>query len=383
MIEAQLALNDNPDNAHALVKLGDWYVFRGKWNWAAELLERAQAAGARVPALTLARCYWKTGRPADARKYLARAAEAHEAPAYYLTMFDAALSDSVATVENSPATDHSNPYADFGAAEFARAIGWAEDTPSYNSARKALCRAVAQRDDVFDAVAALRPNETTLWIGRGQARLLASRWADAAMDYAKVIDARPVHNEFVEYGNLLLLLGDDLGYRRLCERLVAREGEPRDDYAAYITARTCAAGPRSGVLVARVIQWAEQGAKAEPTAWRLHTRGLAHYRAGDFQAAISDLEASNDRNDWGQTACLQNWFVLAMAHHHLGQVEESRRYLEKGQQGMKLSRLDTPDAIVNVAPPDWVALHVLQREAEALLVGTSKAETHPTPSASD
>ena len=51
-----------------------------------------------------------------------------------------------------------------------------------------------------------------------------------------------------------------------------------------------------------------------------HVLGLAQYRAGRYETAISTLEDSNSR-DWPGKD--QNWLVLAMAHHWLGHADEA------------------------------------------------------------
>jgi len=53
---------------------------------AVPLLERALAAGAAGPALTLARCYWQSNRPADAAREFRRAIAQKEAPGEYLQL---------------------------------------------------------------------------------------------------------------------------------------------------------------------------------------------------------------------------------------------------------------------------------------------------------
>jgi WD40 repeat protein len=57
--QAQSALQGSPNDPQSLNTLGNWYAFRGKNDWAVELLERARAGGAAVDPLTLARCYWE------------------------------------------------------------------------------------------------------------------------------------------------------------------------------------------------------------------------------------------------------------------------------------------------------------------------------------
>ena len=84
---------------------------------------------------------------------------------------------------------------DEAAADFVQAIDLSDDMPWWFSPRKTVCRELARWDEVFEKVAELRPEETTLWIGRAQYRALRSQWAEAANDYAKVIHARPLSDE--------------------------------------------------------------------------------------------------------------------------------------------------------------------------------------------
>jgi uncharacterized protein HemY len=55
------------------------------------------------------------------------------------------------------------------------------------------------------------------------------------------------------------------------------------------------------------------------------TLGLAHYRAGNWQEAVTALTTAL------QQAPVDGWklFVLAMAHWQLGHKEEGRRYYEE------------------------------------------------------
>jgi WD40 repeat protein/predicted Ser/Thr protein kinase len=85
------ALDKDPTDPAALAIVGDWYAFRGVWDWAAEYLERARAGGAVVSSATLARCDWELGRLDRARREFRRALDAGEAPEPYLKLCLAAI----------------------------------------------------------------------------------------------------------------------------------------------------------------------------------------------------------------------------------------------------------------------------------------------------
>jgi hypothetical protein len=103
-------LRDHPADAAALRTLGEWYAFRGVDEWAVDLLEHSRAAGdAAIPTLTLAHCYWRLGRPADAAREFDRALDRGEAPAGYLHMAMAAIRQTSARTAQAPAATTTRP----------------------------------------------------------------------------------------------------------------------------------------------------------------------------------------------------------------------------------------------------------------------------------
>ena len=80
------AIQKNPNDPAALAVVGDWYAFRGVWDWAVEFLEKARKRGAAVSSLKLARCYWELNRFDEAKKEFHRALETSEAPEPYLRL---------------------------------------------------------------------------------------------------------------------------------------------------------------------------------------------------------------------------------------------------------------------------------------------------------
>jgi serine/threonine protein kinase/WD40 repeat protein len=91
LARARATLQQDPDDANSIAVLGEWYAFRGIDDWAIDLLERARAAGARVPHLTLARCYWKQNRLGEALEQFQASQRSGEAPQNYLELCIAAV----------------------------------------------------------------------------------------------------------------------------------------------------------------------------------------------------------------------------------------------------------------------------------------------------
>ena len=71
--QAQATLREKSDDPAALAVLGRWYAFRGKNDWALELLEKARTGGAAIDPLTLARCYWELSDDLPPKSDLTRA----------------------------------------------------------------------------------------------------------------------------------------------------------------------------------------------------------------------------------------------------------------------------------------------------------------------
>jgi serine/threonine protein kinase/tetratricopeptide (TPR) repeat protein len=75
-----------------------------------------------------------------------------------------------------------------------------------------------------------------------------------------------------------------------------------------------------------------------------NTLGTAHYRAGDYRAAVRELEKAMALNGGGDC---YDWFFLAMAHRRLGHEAEARQFYDRAvawmaanQQRLEKSKLE-------------------------------------------
>ena len=105
--------------------------------------------------------------------------------------------------------------------------------------------------------------------------------------------------------------------------------------------------------------------------------GAATYRAGRFEEAVKHL--SEGIKAQGKGGDPTDWLFLAMAHQRLGHTAEERRWLDKAIVWIDSStrykpRDDSLGARINWWM--WLSLHVLRREAEAL-VKVTKADAPP------
>ena len=260
---------------------------------------------------------------------------------------------------------------DEAAADFVQAIDLSDDRPWWFSPRKTACRELARWGEVFEKVAELRPEETTLWIGRAQYRALRSQWAGAATDYAKVIHARPLSDESFEYAALLLLLDDRPRYQQFCQELIARTSEPQGP-EAFNLARVCAIGPVDGVDASRIVDWANRGL-GDRRPWTLNVLALAECRASQFELAIKHYQESS-KLPGGEQLRAPNLFGLALIHHRLGKTAAAREFLEEARQRFQQVQPAQPGGIPLLdVPCEWLEQHVLSRETDALFQSPSKS----------
>jgi WD40 repeat protein/tetratricopeptide (TPR) repeat protein len=219
----------------------------------------------------------------------------------------------------------------------------------------ATCRELARWDESFVRAVKLRPDHAALWVGRGCYLARSSRWPEAADALAKVITSRPPFGDRIVYAGACVLAGDDDNYRAFVNRL-AKNGEN--------PARLAVLAEKPPVEPARLIAWARQGLSGDPTSF--HVLGAAYYRAGQYERAIEQFALSL-RGDWGDHD-VQNWLMLAMAHHRLGQADEARKWLDKATTLFDGLTPKVPGQMVGMFEVDWTVASVYRREAERLIM---------------
>ena len=279
---------------------------------------------------------------------------------------NARANDAPGTTENQSALAQRNAELDAAAADLAHAIDLSEDNRDNWSPRKEVCFHISARDEIFDRVAKLRPNEKLLWISHGQHEALEGHWHRAAADYARVIRDLNLADGFThEYAGLLILDGDVAGYKRFCQELKARlERQPNDPEAAFHVSRAFAIGPADAVDAPRVEEWAKQALQRGNQGWNLHNLGLAQYRTGQNEPAIENLQKAAV-SGWEGPAL--DWLVQAMVHDRLGHSKEVRRCVDKANELIKMAQPGNGEVEARLNCPDWIELNVLRREAEKLL----------------
>lgn len=198
-------------------------------------------------------------------------------------------------------------------------------------------------------------------------------WKEAAAESARGLDQQPSldSQSYRMWIHAQLVVGDKASYRRNLERMFQLYN--KDSGAAFDLAY-------AGVLLEgavkpeRLVELAESALKHEKLPFFLHAAGLAHYRAGQFDKAIEQLEESLKTPSWQSGAGHASELGIALAHHRLGHADEARRWLDKAEQWYDKAIQDalaSPTGTANLCYwMDWPSFVVLYREAHKQMLGT-------------
>jgi hypothetical protein len=179
---------------------------------------------------------------------------------------------------------------------------------------------------------------------------------------------------------VLLQVGDDAGYRKICDRLLTtyadaqKRSARRSDTPFPTVCLLSAQAVRDPAKLATLAPGIDFDDFTNTQADKAHMWEAAYYRAGQFERAAAGLarmlppEKASDPADW---------FFLAMAQHRLGQKDRAKTSLAKGLERMEEidrafadRRERLPTSGVAAAPTYWqmsLMRQILRREAEKVL----------------
>jgi serine/threonine protein kinase len=262
-----------------------------------------------------------------------------------------------------------------------------------SSSEMKFCIEMAQTPEVFDRLVRLREQDGRLWNARGRVYANSSEWVRAAACYARSLEIlRPSlpaevnlnqANAWWGYASLkldlaalLLLAGDEPGYRELCQSLAKKAINSSDHFVLNSLARACSLAPNAIGDPAVAVRMAENSVRQRPRlAWYLFGLGLAQHRADQEEAAIQSLKRSLEvQPAWVGRG--QNFATLALACHSLGREDEARQWLAKTQSWLRESNRNAANWRFGYAASDymndWLGAQILLAEAEKAVGGGSK-----------
>jgi serine/threonine protein kinase/Flp pilus assembly protein TadD len=235
----------------------------------------------------------------------------------------------------------------------------------------------------FTKAIQLRPDHVSAWVERGDLYAKLGLWDLAAADFARDIELREPNTTLRWYLHALLRLyvGDAEGGRQASLRMRERfRGTHHLPFIAELV-RASALAPGPETDLARLVELSQNIANAQP--WSSYFRyilGCVHYRAGQYEQAIQQLNEALTTTDW--TNRLLSHPVLAMAHFRLSHNSEARQALDETARIIDRWTADRSqcreeywvmhqgaEAHWPLAWWDWLECWLLYREAKSLIDG--------------
>ena len=143
-----------------------------------------------------------------------------------------------------------------------------------------------------------QPKEPGGYLARGDWYGHRGLWRKAADDFADAYRQKPEALTGMKLGILLAAIGEADRYREHCQKLIDRFAETKDHLEAERTLKTCCLlqpGPVGDpARLARLSEVAGSGDRSQPAfVWFDLVKGLYEYRAGRFDAAVTDVSCKS------------------------------------------------------------------------------------------
>jgi tetratricopeptide (TPR) repeat protein len=204
------------------------------------------------------------------------------------------------------------------------------------------------------------PERWGYWSGRGSAYVELRQYDKALDDFSKVIEKEPkdryawfkragVNNQLGRYAETLA------DYQKVLE--LDKDSASAHNNLAWFLATCPDVKYRDPARAVDLAKKAVELAPKEGGPW--NTLGVAHYRAGDWKAAIDALDKSRE---YGKGGVAFDFFLLAMSNWQLGQKDDARNWYKQAVEWVEKNK----DALAK--HPEWTEeLRRFRAEAKELL----------------
>jgi eukaryotic-like serine/threonine-protein kinase len=201
----------------------------------------------------------------------------------------------------------------------------------------------------------------------GGAHARRGEWLEALTNWNYVVQYAPADQIGYQYlAPLLLQVNDVGGYRNFREQILQQFGNTNDSRVAERMVKASLILPATGGEMTTISKMADVagGVSTNSNNWGYNflAKGLAEYREGNYDAAIRLLQRILPE-DIGSQPRAEAYLILAMAQYRLNQSDASRASFAKAMEVVnRLPKAGGLDDDWN----DWIIVHVLLREANAL-----------------
>ena len=188
-------------------------------------------------------------------------------------------------------------------------------------------------DEVLTPAFIREPASVNLLAMRADVLGRQGRWQEAATNAALALELQPTeHYRYHLLAVLMAITHNRPVYEQLCRRITATFSETKNPYIAERMAKDCLLLPQSGAdlqLADKLADTAVTAGLGDASMPLFQTcKAMSNYRLGRFAGAIEWAEkAVNASQDFAQA---QANAVLALAHWQVGQKDEARAALARG-----------------------------------------------------
>jgi tetratricopeptide (TPR) repeat protein len=235
-------------------------------------------------------------------------------------------------------------------------------------------------DEALTTAFVKQPSSANLLDIRVDLKARRGQWKEAAADGALAFEHQPFNPRYAMVAALFVKSHNRTDYEQLCKRLLKMFANTTDIYVADQVAKSCLFLPSSEVdlqVVGLLADIAVTRGIGDPGAMPFYQdcKALAEYRRRHYAEAV----------EWAQKPLKipriyvhgHAYAVLAMAYWQLGQKDEARAILSKGNTSappiMPLSIAEDPER----AWLAWLYARIQLDEATALIQPGSTTDNHP------
>ncbi len=230
----------------------------------------------------------------------------------------------------------------------------------YDEAEKAL-------DETLTPAFIKKPESANLLVQRVDLLGRQGRWLPAAEDATIVVKYQSDHYRFHTLAGLLAIIRNRPAYEQLCHEILSAFADTTNPYIAERMSSDCLLLQNSGMDLAAVDKLADmavtRGLSDDLQPYAQAGKALSAYRRGKFSEAIEWAQKTKSEPYAQAKACA----VLAMAHWQLGQKDEARAALAKGDAFAPQIPPAGTNTDLGAAWVAWIFARVPLDEAAALI----------------
>jgi len=203
---------------------------------------------------------------------------------------------------------------------------------------------------------------------------LAGKFDQATAAYEKLVALEPAdYSDWTMLTSLLAYRGDAARYREVCGTMLDRFSSAKDRAMCDRIAKSCLLLPITGPRLETARQLASrayaEGDSHNYLPWFIMCKGMAEYRAGNYDAAVRLLAIAHRRESWvpiGVTTC---GVYLAMAQHRQGDTAAARQTLQQAKTVVDecVQKLGV-DVLAPGGVTNTLVCLIAWREAEAMIL---------------